>query len=278
MEPTRYVAYATLAEGMPRAWLTLPGCNFDCRGCFSIARTAFGKRMTPDQVVDLLARGSGERYATGVLEEVVITGGEPTLDPEFLVALVSKLGSLTARTVLQTNAFLLDEDLLAGLIEAGLDEIICDLKAWDEELHRWYTGRSNRNVMRNIRRACGRVRTTVNTLLIPDIVGLDEIERMASFLSECDGRPEYRINPFRSDLSPVPLSRDPTEEEMLDASQRARKHLQEAVRSRSCLREREGNGSTHWFTLFPDGRMERRGMEDYRDRNRSLYGPINERR
>ena len=58
----------------PRAWITLPGCNFNCRGCFAIARKAFGTTMTPTDLIDLLKGASKRYYGRTSLEEVISTG------------------------------------------------------------------------------------------------------------------------------------------------------------------------------------------------------------
>lgn len=272
LEPRRLVAYATLSELRPRAWITLPGCNFDCRGCFAIAKREFGTPMTPSELVDLLGKASEKYYGRISLEEVMITGGEPSLDGDFLVSLVARLRGVATRVVVQTNASLLEPELLDRLMDSGLTELVCDLKAWDDSLHRWYTGHSNRAVLNNIRYACGRIKITINTLLIPDVVDVEEIESLARFLSQCDPKDlEYRINPFRAELSPEPLSREPDDRELEAAVRAAERHLEGSVRSRSCLRESNGGPTTHWITVFPDGRMERRGMENYRERNRALF-------
>lgn len=271
LEPERLVAYATLSEMRSRAWITLPGCNFACKGCFAIAKRAFGRSMKPSELVLLLREACAKYYGRTSLEEVMITGGEPFLDEEFLVSLVSSLREITGKIVIQTNASRMTPELLDRLMDEGLSELVCDLKAWDDSIHRWYSGHSNHAVLNNIKYACGRIKITINTLLIPGVVDVEEIEAIARFLSQCDPKKlEYRINPFRADLSPEPMSREPNDEEMKAAVRAAERHLKGSVRSRSCLRESEGGLTTHWITVFPDGRMERRGMENYRERNRTL--------
>jgi organic radical activating enzyme len=47
----RHVPFITLSELKPRVWITLSGCNFRCRGCFSFAREPIGEVMTAEQVV-----------------------------------------------------------------------------------------------------------------------------------------------------------------------------------------------------------------------------------
>jgi pyruvate-formate lyase-activating enzyme len=51
---TRRIPFITLSELKPRAWITLSGCNFKCKGCFSIARETVGEPMTVEQVINLV--------------------------------------------------------------------------------------------------------------------------------------------------------------------------------------------------------------------------------
>ena len=80
-----------------------------------------------------------------------------------------------------------------------------------------------------------------------------------------------RINPFRAELSPVNISREPSPEEMENALSIARDRLGEAVTSRSCLREREGGPVQSWITVFPDGSQWRRDVHGYRRENEELF-------
>lgn len=87
----RHVPFITLSELKHRAWITLSGCNFTCKGCFSIARDPVGEPMTVEQLINLVNISSRKYYGDTALEEVVITGGEPTLNRGFLLDLTRNL-------------------------------------------------------------------------------------------------------------------------------------------------------------------------------------------
>ncbi len=268
----RYVPFITLSELKPRAWITLSGCNFRCKGCFSIARDPVGEPMTVEQLINLVRNSAREYYGDTPLEEVVITGGEPTLDRQYLVDLISRLKEFVGGIVLDTNGYLLDDAYLQELIEAGLTEVMFDLKAWDEKLHEWYTGYSNRRILENIRNAYGKVKLVVNTVFIPGIVDEREIEHIARFLSEIDNKEEidYRINRFRAELSYEKISRNPSPEEIERAYSIVAGYMKNSVIGKSCVRERKVGVKRGWITVFPDGTLKRRTLDDYRAENKML--------
>ena len=268
----RYVPFITLSELKPRVWITLSGCNFRCRGCFSFAREPIGEPMRVEELINLVKKSSATYYGETPLEEAVITGGEPTLDRDYLVDLVSQLKGFTGDVVLDTNGYLLDDSYLGELLEAGLTEVMFDLKAWDEKLHEWYTGYSNKRILANIRNAYGKVKLVVNTVYIPGIVDEREIEQIARFLAEIDRRGEidYRINRFNTSLSRERISRNPYPGEIEHAYSVVAKYMKNAVIGKSCVRERRIEEKRGWITVFPDGTLKRRTLADYREENRRI--------
>jgi pyruvate formate lyase activating enzyme len=271
---TRYrtVPFITLSELRPRIWITLSGCNFRCKGCFSIARDPVGELMSVEQLISLVKRSSREYYGDTPLEEVVITGGEPTLERQYLVDLISRLKEFVGWIVLDTNGYFLDDAYLHELIEAGLTEVMFDLKAWDETLHEWYTGYSNRRILENIRNAYGKVKLVVNTVYIPGIVDDREIEQIARFLSEIEDKEEidYRINRFRAELSHEKIARNPYPDEIERAYSIVATYMKNSVIGKSCVRERRIEEKRGWITVFPDGTSKRRTLADYRAENKRL--------
>jgi len=268
----RYVPFITLSELKPRVWITLSGCNFRCRGCFSFAREPIGEPMRVEELINLVKKSSATYYGETPLEEAVITGGEPTLDRDYLVDLVSQLKGFIGDVVLDTNGYLLDDSYLGELLEAGLTEVMFDLKAWDEKLHEWYTGYSNKRILANIRNAYGKVKLVVNTVYIPGIVDEREIEQIARFLAEIDRRGEidYRINRFNTSLSRERISRNPYPGEIEHAYSIVAKYMKNAVIGKSCVRERKIEEKRGWITVFPDGTLKRRTLADYREENKRM--------
>lgn len=272
----RYIPFITLSELKPRVWITLSGCNFRCRGCFSLAREPIGEPMTVEQLINLVKKASSDYYRNTPLEEAVITGGEPTLDRDYLVDLVSQLKEFVEWIVVDTNGHFLDDGYLNELLEAGLTEVMFDLKAWDEKLHEWYTGYSNNGILANIRNAYGKVKLVVNTVYIPGIVDEPEIEKIARFLSKIDkkGELDYRINRFNTNLSYEKISRNPYPAEIEHAYSIVAKYMKNAVMGKSCVRERKIEEKRGWMTVFPDGTLKRRTLADYREENKRMYLPI----
>jgi len=111
------------------------GCNLRCPQCqnHSIAfGTAMGARMRPEEVARLLV-GTAREYG---VNRVAISGGEPTLNREFLVEFVRKCreyGGPDLRVHVDTNGTVLSPDYVDELVEAGMTDIGIDVKGFRPE-------------------------------------------------------------------------------------------------------------------------------------------------
>ena len=113
-------------EGHVAAVIFVPGCNFRCPFCHNAGlvlpeRAAGGPRVPVDEILDQL------RDRRGFLDSVVVSGGEPTLQPglqEFLAA----VRAMGLRVKLDTNGS--RPDVLRDLFEGKLvDYVAMDIKA-----------------------------------------------------------------------------------------------------------------------------------------------------
>ncbi|MCQ2406149.1 MAG: anaerobic ribonucleoside-triphosphate reductase activating protein [Oscillospiraceae bacterium] len=96
------------------------GCNFRCPYCHNALLLSPGDNITEEEILGYLKK------RTGVLEGVVVSGGEPTLHsslPEFM----GKLKALGLYTKLDTNGS--NPGLLKRLVSEGLaDYVAMDIK------------------------------------------------------------------------------------------------------------------------------------------------------
>jgi len=262
----RGLQYFTLSEIEPRVWFMLTGCNFCCKGCFRPARDEEGIPLTAEETLERMEKACLNYYAK-VPSEAMITGGEPTLDKAYLLRLLKGLRRKGfEKIVLMTNGYALgmDNDYVHELEEAGLTEAHVDLKAFSEDIHRWYTGKSNKPVLRAIEKLNdSEIELLVQTIYMPGIVDEAEIAKIAKFLASLNKNTRYRINPFAHVFAYERVTRRPTLEEMERAYEVASKYLPNAIISRSCYREYPTPPPQKtWITVYPNLKVKRRGMKD----------------
>ncbi len=262
----RYVPFITLSlsELKPRVWITLSGCNFTCKGCFSIARDPVGEPMTVEQLINLVNKSSRNYYGDTALEEAVITGGEPTLDRGFLrdLTLNLKMRVGVRHITLSTNGYLLDRNYVTELKATGLDEVKLDIKAYNESIHQWYTGMSNRPILKAVRHLCeSEIDFRVETVLMPGIVAVGEIERIASFLAQIDPGIRYKVVKFAPGEAREKVTRRPSDDEIHLAVNSASKYLRNVAGGKACVQQfappqlRE-EYTKRWIRVYPDMKTE----------------------
>jgi pyruvate formate lyase activating enzyme len=128
----------------------LQGCNFDCVACHNpqTIPLATGEHFRTT-VADLLPR---IRRAAPFLGGITVSGGEATLQPDFVHALFSTvkadpdLGRLSC--FIDSNGSL-DDDTWHRLAPVT-DGTMIDLKCFDPDIHQQMTGQSNAPVLHSI--------------------------------------------------------------------------------------------------------------------------------
>jgi pyruvate formate lyase activating enzyme len=210
--------------------INLAGCNFDCKGCFAIAKQEVGRAFSVEELVDLLIRSCQQIYGR-LADDVQVTGGEPTVNIDYLLSLIRRLRGLGVSKIgISTNGYHLDRNLVEELKSWQVNYIKLDLKAYSDEIHKWYTGKSNANVLRAVELLWEYgLAFYVRTIFIPNIVDLDEVEKIARFLSQVDRRIAYKIYQFAPEHTGSKILRkSPTKEQMLKAGTIARRYLDSA--------------------------------------------------
>jgi len=124
--PIGGVAWTTLIDypGKVATILFTIGCNFRCPFCHNpelVEPDRFAPALDPDEVLDRL------RERVGFIDGVVISGGEPTIQPA-LPAFMRSLKALGLLVKLDTNGT--RPDVLQALLDEGnVDFVAMDVKA-----------------------------------------------------------------------------------------------------------------------------------------------------
>ncbi|EKS7813605.1 YjjW family glycine radical enzyme activase [Edwardsiella piscicida] len=133
------------------------------------------------------------------IKGITVSGGEATLQLPFLLALFQAIRrdpGLQALDCLVDSNGELSEPGWARLIP-WCDGVMVDLKAWDDERHRWLTGRGNRRILHSIRWLAQRRRLAeLRLLVIPQHSDyLTHIDALAEFILSLGDVP-VRLNAF----------------------------------------------------------------------------------
>jgi pyruvate-formate lyase-activating enzyme len=213
------VYHITFAPKPKTASLHFYGCNFNCLGCIR-KKTPYDVhlKVRPQNKVSLISLDRVLKILNRLdAKKVILLGGEPTIDPE-LPALTEEMYERGIYNVLLTNGHKLTRELLENV-----DKICVSIKAYSDELHRKFTGKSNKNVLKNFEKVHDYgVSLSSESIYIPGLIEVEEIKKIAEFISSIDPDIPYHIDAY------VPVNdlwRAPTPQEIRTAVKEARKHL-----------------------------------------------------
>lgn len=181
--------------------LFMQGCNFDCTACHNPSTIELhpGPEVARQRSVsDVLEE---IRRSAPFLSGVTVTGGEPTLQLDFLIELFGAIKAdpdLSRLTILvDTNGTLPPAhwERLAPMIDGAM----VDLKAFSPELHLELTGKGNHAVMESIRWLHAHAKLTEVRLLVIEGVtdDPDELKAWAGFVGGVNPGIRVRLMGFR---------------------------------------------------------------------------------
>ena len=104
-----------------------------------------GRSMSVDEVMDEVLR---DKAYYGQIGGVTVSGGEPLAQPEFVRELIEACHREGISVAMESSMIAYDEQILSGL-----SLLMADIQVMDDEIHRQYTGVSNRTVLENLCRA-----------------------------------------------------------------------------------------------------------------------------
>ena len=163
-------------------------CGDCARACPSGAMEMLGEEVTVDGLVSELVKDRAffEKSGGGV----TLSGGEPSLQPAFTLALIKALKQEGLSVALDTCGLCAPDTL--EILTAEVDIVLFDLKLIAESEHEKWTGVSNIRILNNLQAVKRRIESShqlkrlwIRTPLIPHATdGRENIQGIGQFLAE----------------------------------------------------------------------------------------------
>jgi pyruvate formate lyase activating enzyme len=169
-------------------------CGACAEVCYAEARQIVGREMTVAQVVAEIERDVPFYDESG--GGVTFSGGEPLLQPGFLLALLRACQEREIHTALDTCGFAPWETL--DRVREYVDLFLYDLKLMDDDGHLKFTGVSNELILRNLQALSRRGHNVVVRVpVIPGINDDDEnVRRIGTFAAALPSLQRVDLLPY----------------------------------------------------------------------------------
>ena len=162
-------------------------CGLCDKGCFSGARVVCGKSMTADEVLSEIMLDVPYYGKNG---GVTFSGGEPFAQKEFLSECIDKCKEKNINCAVETSLIYFDENVFGKL-----DFVMADLKIWNSDLHKKYTGTGNERIIQNFENLNKlNIPIIARTPVIPEIN--QEIDKISAFLKTLSNVRKYELLPY----------------------------------------------------------------------------------
>ncbi len=190
-----YEREVTLRE--PRHRATAFHAHGSCRCCGSCVMSGKRSRLCPKVIEkgQILLSPQGWGPARNI---VAFTGGDLTCCPEYYVQCTEKIKAETSLWVMmETNGYGLTPQNLDALKEARVDAFRLDLKAYDQNDHKWLTGCFNRHILNLPEQIVKRgFVLEVLSLYIPNLVETPQLKKIAQLIFNVDPEIPFTILAF----------------------------------------------------------------------------------
>ncbi len=162
--------------------------------CMAGAREIIGRQMTVSEVMVEVEQDIIFYDQSG--GGVTFSGGEPLMQPEFLLAVLNQCQAQQIHTVVDTSCYA--EPKILEMVSERTDLFLCDLKHMDNEIHERFTGVGNNLILDNIKRLSEAGKEIV--IRIPVIPGFNDekanIEATGKFTASLQVVSRIDILPF----------------------------------------------------------------------------------
>ncbi|MDP2090572.1 MAG: pyruvate formate-lyase-activating protein [Candidatus Gracilibacteria bacterium] len=175
----------------------LQGCGFKCLYCHNPDTISMkgGTEMSDEQLLKIV---ENNKIYFGKKGGVTASGGEPTLQAKGLITLFKELQNRGINTTLDTNGFVLNDDV-AELLKYT-DLVLLDIKHIDDKKHKLLTGQSNKNTLDFLDYIeQNNIKFWIRHVLVPDYTDNEEdIEKLGKYLQKYKSLERLEILPYHT--------------------------------------------------------------------------------
>jgi len=184
------------SEGIERNMELCSLCSSCVDTCPALSHEATGWKMSVKQLIGEIEKDMPFYDQSG--GGVTFSGGEPLMQPDFLLNILQECGRLEIHRTIDTCGYAPTETLMS--IAEQTELFLFDIKHMDSEKHRFYTGVPNELILHNLK-SLSAAGHPVNAR-IPLICGVNDeeinIRATALFLSGCKTVQSVDILPYHS--------------------------------------------------------------------------------
>ncbi len=160
-----------VSTGILRDLATCEQCRTCVAVCPALAHEAVGWEASVEEIISEIEKDT--LFYDESDGGVTFSGGEPLMQPKFLLDLLRECGRLGVHRVVDTSLFAKTEVVLQ--VAERCELFLIDLKHMDPEMHRLYTGVSNDLILENIKNLAQR--GVPFRIRIPLIEGINSDEK-----------------------------------------------------------------------------------------------------
>lgn len=205
------------------------GCDFHCHGCISRyhleACYFYGRRIKQTHNKTLSLKEALPLLVPLSFKSVVFLGQEPTKDSNFQPLVKILKEEFSTYNIVITNCW--------RYIDEAIDEVCGSIKAVTPEIFKRFTGRDDPlHALKNFQKYASNrhIKLRAETIFVPDLIGKEEIRKIASFIAGVNKQIPYRIDAYIPITTYFPEQKDrfrkPTQEEMDGAKWAAEEYLE----------------------------------------------------
>ncbi len=176
----------------------MQGCPLRCQYCHNrdTWNIKNGREVSVDELINDI-----KKYIPFMKSSnggVTISGGEPTLQIEFITALLKELKKLNLHTCIDTSGFV-DISLLEETLKY-VDLVLLDLKHIDNEKHLQLTGVSNKKILDFAKHLSQQqIKVWIRHVVVPTLTdNPTDVEKLALFINSLKNVARVELLPYHS--------------------------------------------------------------------------------